>query len=394
MSNPYAALPDSAFWRRSVSGRSARDVDPVVDVPFTIGRSDWVATAGSCFAQHISRTLVEGGFRYLVTEKAPRTDDARDENYGVFPARFANIYTVRQLLQLIQRAYGLLETVDDAWQRADGRWVDPFRPRIQEDGFPSREAVIRDRDVHLAAVRTMIERADVFVFTLGLTEAWVSPRDGAVFPLASGVVSGAEDASVFKNFSVAEMTADLLAAIDLMRRVNSRLRIILTVSPVALIASYERRHVLVSTVASKSALRVVADEVSRTVPAVAYFPSYEIITGPQARSEFFEDDLREVRPEGVEHVMGIFRRHFLADAAPVSATSPVTAPAPAAVLPAKKVLRTDDLAPPPPPRPMGGPAAPAAAVPSTARGRMEALQEVVCDEEALDVPAPRKEPVA
>ena len=30
---------------------------------------------------------------------------------------------------------------------------------------------------------------DVFVFTLGLTEAWVAKADGAVFPLAPGVVS-------------------------------------------------------------------------------------------------------------------------------------------------------------------------------------------------------------
>lgn len=91
--NPYLALPDSAFWRRSVSALAPEAVDPVVDVPFRIGREDAVATAGSCFAQHISRTLVADGFRYLVTESRPATEGARDENYGVFPARFGNIST-------------------------------------------------------------------------------------------------------------------------------------------------------------------------------------------------------------------------------------------------------------------------------------------------------------
>lgn len=367
MPNPYVSLPDTAFWRRSVGALAAEAVDPVIGVPFRIARRDAVATAGSCFAQHISRTLVADGFRYLVTEKGPRTDGAHDENYGIFPARFANIYTVRQLLQLVQRAYGLFEPVDEAWQRPDGRFVDPFRPRIQEDGFASREAVIRDRDAHLAAVRAMFERCDVFVFTLGLTEAWVSPHDGAVFPLASGVVSEADGASEFRNFGVAEMTADLRTAIDLVRRVNPGLRIILTVSPVALIATYEPRHVLVSTIASKSALRVVADEVSRSLPDVAYFPSYEIITGPQAGGRFFEADLREVRPEGVEHVMTIFRRHFLAD------TARGTAPG-----------VEEELPPPPPPRPALAPTA------ALARRRMETLAEVVCDEEALDVPSPER----
>ena len=40
------------------------------------------------------------------------------------------------------------------------------------------------------AVREMFERLDVFVFTLGLTEAWRSRIDGAVYPLAPDVVAG------------------------------------------------------------------------------------------------------------------------------------------------------------------------------------------------------------
>src|ERR1041384_3576007 len=55
MANPYAAQPDYAFWRRSMAGRSAFDVDPVTAVPFVIGPTDKVATAGSCFAQHIAK---------------------------------------------------------------------------------------------------------------------------------------------------------------------------------------------------------------------------------------------------------------------------------------------------------------------------------------------------
>ena len=80
---------------------------------------------------------------------------------------------------------------------------------------------------------------------------------------------------------------------------------------VALVATYEDTHVLPATVYSKSALRVVAEMATRAHDRVGYFPSYEIITGPQSRGAFFEDDLREVRPEGVAHVMSIFARHYL-----------------------------------------------------------------------------------
>ncbi len=304
--NPYRGLPDSAFWRRAVAIKP-HEVDPVVEARFRIGREDRVATAGSCFAQHISRTLAARGFNYLVTEPG---ETAR--NFGVYPARFGNIYSVRQLLQLFRRAYGLFEPVDQAWRREDGRFVDPFRPQVEPSGFADPEEVARDRDRHLAAVRTMFEECDVFIFTLGLTEAWHSTVDGAVFPLAPGVAGMPDHRDfAFHNFSVAEMVEDLTRFIADLRLVNPAVRILLTVSPVPLIATYETRHVLVSTVASKAALRVVADEITRREEGVDYFPSFEIITGPHYGYRFFASDLREVRPEGVARVMDIFARHYM-----------------------------------------------------------------------------------
>lgn len=309
MSNPYADLPDHAFWRRSVAGRPAQAVDPVVAAPFAISPDDAVATAGSCFAQHISRALVRRGYNYLVTETG------EGEGYGVFPARFGNIYSVRQLTQLFDRAYGRFQPADIAWQDAGGSWVDPFRPRIQAGGFASMETLLADRERHLAAVRDMFESCDVLIFTLGLTEAWISARDGAVFPFARGAVAegGDEAGQVFHNFTVEEMTADLNRFIAALREVNPGVKLVLTVSPVPLIATYEPRHVLVSTAYSKAALRVTADQVSRSVAGVAYFPSFEIITGPQARGAYFAADLREVTQEGVDLVMDIFARHFLTE---------------------------------------------------------------------------------
>ena len=323
MRNPYTGRPDTAFWRRSMSARPVADIDPVTSVPFTIGEQEPVATAGSCFAQHIARTLVRRGFSYLVTENPSSEGDSLARGYGVFPARFGNIYTARQLLQLFRRAYGMFDPHDVAWRRPDGRHVDPFRPQIEPAGFDSAQAVAAELEVHLAAVREMFETCRVFIFTLGLTEAWESRIDGAVFPLAPGVVSDSQDDAdyAFHNFSVAEVEADMLAFIDRLRKVNPAVRIILTVSPVALMATYEDAHVLVSTTYSKAVLRVVAGTVSKLREDVAYFPSYEIITGPQGGRAMYEEDLREVRQSSVDHVMSIFARHFL-DASRGGAAAP------------------------------------------------------------------------
>jgi hypothetical protein len=311
--HPYADLPDYAFWRRAIERLSVEEVDPVVSVPFTISKTDRIATAGSCFAQYIGTTLAKHGFNYFVTEEKPLSPSATAENYGVFSARYANIYTTRQLSQLFERAFGASTPQDQIWQRNDGMFVDPFRPQIQKAGFPTALEMTADREVHLKAVRTMFEHCSVFIFTLGLTETWLSDVDGAAVPLAPFVDGSSTSGATyhFKNLEVPEMCEDLLTFVDRLRKVNPTVRVILTVSPVPLIATYEKRHVLVSTFASKAKLRVVADVITRKVPNVAYFPAYEIVTGPHSRGRYFDNDLRTVTPEGVAQVMTIFTRHFL-----------------------------------------------------------------------------------
>ena len=312
--NPYTALPDHHFWRRAVEQVVPGAVDPVHEAPFQVDRDTRLATAGSCFAQHISRTLASHGYNYLVSEAAPddlAADDAQARNYGVFSARYGNIYTARQLLQLFDRAFGDFTPVDDVWERADGRFVDPFRPQIEPEGFETPAAMRKARKLHFAAVRRLFKQLDVLVFTLGLTESWRSKEDGAVFPLAPGVAGGRMDAEryEFVNFTAQDVAADLAGFVARLRRVNRRAKIILTVSPVPLIATYENRHVLVSTTYSKSVLRVAAEETARAFDKIWYFPSYEIITGAFNRGAYFEKDLRSVTPAGVAHVMRLFVEH-------------------------------------------------------------------------------------
>lgn len=230
----------------------------------------------------------------------------------MFSARYGNIYSVRQLLQLFERAAGTFSPIDDAWQRPDGRWVDPFRPQIEPDGFADLEGLHESRDAHFKAVNSLWREANVFVFTLGLTETWINRRDGAAFPIAPGVVAGSFDESQYKlhNMSVQDTVEDLRAFIVKLRLVNPNIRIVLTVSPVPLIATAENKHVLVATTYSKAVLRAAAEEVALTDSFVDYFPSFEIITGSYARGSYIGADLREVKPEGVDHVMRVFLKHY------------------------------------------------------------------------------------
>ena len=247
---PYYSVPREARWGKVVAGRAPQDIDPHVNSRLHIGRTDKIASAGSCFAQRISEALQSSGYTYFVTEEGPpflSAERKRELGYRVYSARYGNIYTVLQLLQLFRRAFGRFAPEEPVWQLADGKYVDPFRPSVQPGGFQSEEECLADRSSHLASVRRMFEEVDVFAFTLGLTESWISTIDGAVFPSCPGsALGGLHDPArhAFHNFSVSEVTGQLSSFVTELQAVNPKAQIILTVSPVPLLATYEPRHVL------------------------------------------------------------------------------------------------------------------------------------------------------
>lgn len=308
MRHPYKTAPDHAFWERAVATGWAPDAVARISRPL-LARGEKLASAGSCFAAHIVPYLEAVGIEYVRTEVPPpafRAVHGKSFGYHHFSAAYGNIYTARHLAQLLQRALGTFRPAEDRWY-GDGRVIDPFRPGL---AFPA--ASDAEFDVltaqHLERVIAAFRQADVFVFTLGLTEAWVSAIDGAVFPACPGTIAGEYDPNRhgFKNFTAAETKTDLLAAFALLRSIRPNIRIVLTVSPVPLVATATNEHVLAASMYSKSALRVAAQEVTWAMPCVRYFPAYEIVCGPQAPGDFFVANRRVVSRAAIDAVMAAF----------------------------------------------------------------------------------------
>ncbi len=294
---PYAGLPAERVWRRAVSALAADRIDPQgAPSDWRFDRTTAIASAGSCFAARIAARLQRAGYRYLTTE--PGTG---------YSARYGDVTTSLQLAQLAQRAVGAFEPAEPPWER-EGRWYDPFRPLVCADGFAGVAELEADRRLHLAAVRRMLCEAEVFVFTLGLTETWCTQADGAALPLCPGASVGTFDPAryAFRNLSVEENVAHLEEFLRIARALNPDLRLILTVSPVPLAATMEDRHVMQASAYSKSVLRVAAETVRRTRERVDYFASYEIVAHAGLGFEAYEANRREVNDAAVERVMRSF----------------------------------------------------------------------------------------
>jgi hypothetical protein len=307
--HPYKSQPPRAFWRQTVEGRGPFEVGDWYVKRFEIGERK-IATAGSCFAQHIGRRMRASGFSYLDVEPAPDMLPPRlrgDYGYEIYSARYGNVYTARQLIQLAQRALGEYEPTEGAWRSGAG-WVDPFRPTLEPAPFESEEEVRVLRDYHLAAVRRLLESTGLFVFTLGMTETWIAREDGAAYPVAPGVSGGIYDPQRYclLNQDYEEVLADMRAFIEGARSISGDMHFLLTVSPVPLAATATDDQVVVASTYSKSVLRAVAGKLKSLYPFVDYFPSYEIISSAPSAGAFYASDLREVHPTGVDHAMKQF----------------------------------------------------------------------------------------
>lgn len=314
--SPYSKLPPKAFWRTGVTHRDADDLHTLYTPKFPLSKDDRLVTAGSCFAQHIGRFLKREGFSVIDEEPFPtrglKAIPAKTRNalgFDLYSARYGNIYTPRQLLQLDKEAHGDLILADPVWEK-DGAYYDSQRPNIDVTGFASAETVSRNRKHHLQAVRRAFAKADIFVFTFGLTETWLHRASDDVYPVAPGVIAGTPDDAIyaFENLNYAEIHADFLAFRARLMARNPDIRFLVTVSPVPLTATMTGQHVEVATVRSKSILRAVCADLYETCDNVDYFPSFEMVTSQTNRGSAFSDNLRSVSPATVDRVMAAFLR--------------------------------------------------------------------------------------
>ena len=312
--NPYSELPSSAFWKTGVTQENPYAINNIYKKKFDIKPNTQIATAGSCFGQHVGNHLKRNGYQVIDEEIAPPgLPDELHQKYGfsLYSARYGNIYTVRQLLQLAQEVAGERKPENYIWKK-NGKYFDALRPAVEPEGHDTEQEVIDHRDFHIERVKDVFTRMNLFIFTLGLTEMWVHKESGTVYPTAPGTICGEFNENIyeFKNARFQEIINDFKKFNATVRKIRSNrpFKILLTVSPVPLTATASGKHVLVSTIHSKSILRAVVGQLSTNNRNIDYFPSFEIVNNPRLHSTTFKVNLRSVRDETVQMVMKHFSR--------------------------------------------------------------------------------------
>ena len=279
-------------------------------------------TIGSCFAEEIRKALTARDVRCYPEYRRIRIDPDRMK-IDTLPAReHMNYYNTYSIRQELERAAGLwTQSPDDHWQVnkrdiQNGQFVmgektlcqDPYR-RLVFGKTPEdlHEAIAQINDV----MKEGFETADVCVITLGMTEVFKKKDNGLVcnqVPVYGGG-SGLRE-TFFHASDYDENLENMRVALRLLKAMNPKVRVVLTVSPVPLHRSFNTEDIFVNNYESKCTLRAVAAKVCREHDWVHYFPSFEIVWGMGATAYQAKDRLH-VKEDVVDRIIGAFMdTHF------------------------------------------------------------------------------------
>jgi GSCFA family len=279
---------------------------------FRIDRNAAVFTIGSCFARNIEEFLAHEGMR------VPMLDFAVPETEWPYrPNGILNKFAPPNMLQEVRRA--ALSGID--WQKVDAeseRLLFPAGDDLVIDlelfGFiPVRRerAMERRRQVH-ETFRQAFD-SDVIVITMGLIECWFDNATGLAIdstPVSPALLR-AKSRFGFRVLDVAEAYRAMRAMIEILTE-NGRpdKKILVTVSPVPLYATFTGMDVVVANCFGKSTLRTVAQQLFNDFECVDYFPSYEMVIYSKD-PDTWEDDLIHVTDAFVEKVVRTMLETYL-----------------------------------------------------------------------------------
>ncbi len=210
-------------------------------------KSTRIASMGSCFAREIRRVLLKEGYAYI-------TEEAHHPASVHASAAWERTYNTFSMRQIFEYTFGDWQ-VDLRW------WTSPVSGKIQDPYrriflYDSIDDAVADFEQHRIHSRRALEKAEVFILTLGLTEIWQDKMDGSVICLPSGpYVKEGGDMSRYR-FRVSRYNENLenLERIhELMAEHNPECRLLVTVSPVHLFATFrEDADVITASCNSKS----------------------------------------------------------------------------------------------------------------------------------------------
>lgn len=261
------------------------EIEPVKP-GFHINLCDKVLTVGSCFSEVIGNRLSENKLDCLCNP-------------------FGTVFNPISIFKLLRHSLSkqpvyrhlFAENADSSWNHFD------FHSKFNASSRPELEAeLLAVYDKTFAVLR----KCNVLIITLGTANVYELKANNQV---VANCHKQPQQLFNKRLLTLKEIQRDFQQFYDLLRMVNSKVRVILTVSPVR----HTRDGLQLNSV-SKSILRTACHFIEQENQNVSYFPSYEIMLDDLRDYRFYKPDLIHPNEMAEQYIFERFAEtHFSAE---------------------------------------------------------------------------------
>lgn len=303
-----AKWPDHRFPAERHEGL----IEVLCSPTFEIRRDDRIFTIGSCFARNIEQRLREIGLDTVLYDQ--ETVQGLEAVGEALP--FTNKYNVAAIRTELGWACGGARPPEEfiLLPLADGKALDGLLNPRRKTGADLQDA--RRRRAFVEAKYHRIAECRVVVMTLGLVEVWRDKASGLHLNVAPlGPIEAEPDRFVLDVMSYDEILGELEAIHAILKAACPEdMRILITVSPVPLQATFRDEDVMVANSYSKAVQRAAVEAFVLKHDNVDYFPSYETVTLTDRRLAFDKDN-RHVQTGVVARIVDRFVAAYIPELA-------------------------------------------------------------------------------
>lgn len=289
----------SAMWpKRGKHNRLSPIAKPRLQPQFQLEAGDTIFTIGSCFARNVERELLARGFRLPAMEAIQN-----DPDFSVFGTGVLNNYGTPSIWNEINWALERDYKTEECFFSSNDKYFDMHLPSGLR---PTDLATCQKRRQVITEAYRQIPKCRVVIITLGLSEVWMDTKTGVYLnaPPRRGMMRSEPDRFELHILSFEEVAGFIRDAIKLIQKYGRPdVRILLTVSPVPLTATYRDMDVMQANTYSKAVLRVAAEHMLSEFECVDYYPSYESIMLSERSAAWLDDEVH-VQPEIVSVNIG------------------------------------------------------------------------------------------
>lgn len=249
-----------------------------------IDKDTKITAFGSCFAANIANYLSNIGYKL--------SKDNEPEIY------------ISSMSEGLVNTYSLLQQFE---------WALENKTPTQELWHGYKAEDYGYSDYIKEKTKSVFLNTEFFIITLGLSEVWYDNITNEVFWRAVPQDKVDPDRHKFRVCSLAETKENIQKIYNIIKKHNPKAKLLFTLSPVPLAATFRPVSCLSANSVSKAILRASLDEFYRDNwndmnKTLFYFPSYEIVT--ELFYQKFKDDNRHPKDEIIKLIMNLFEHYY------------------------------------------------------------------------------------